>query len=453
MLNRLKNLLRPFSPDWLIDRYHFMSGVLAAFYYRLPARAMTVIGVTGTNGKTTTANLIERILAAAGHPVALASTINFKLAGQESINETKMTTISPFALQRFLAKAKRLGCRFVVLEVTSHALVQHRLWGIPFHTTVITNLAPEHIEYHGGFRSYKQAKLKLFANNPALAVINSDEPNLSDFVKVSAGRQIWFGIDQPASRKVEVVGRKLLLEPTGTMFTVVTPQGQTVVRSKLPGRFNVSNMLAAVSVGLGHGIGLPTIKQGLESVELISGRMERVKTDQPFEIIIDYAHHPAAFEQIYNSLKTSPTAKIIHVFGATGGGRDKTKRPIMGALAAAQVDYLILTNDDPYAEDPEEIIEDIARGVVRGRRARTGETGETRGLGIWWWKIPDRRQAIKKALELAQPKDLILITGKGHETIQMVSDGLGGSKPIPWNDRKVVEELLKNKVSALKPTN
>lgn len=437
----LKKALRSFTTPSLLRLYHKLQAVLAATYYGFPGRRLHVIGVTGTNGKTTTSHLLGAILRESGNQVAIASTVAFQIGDEREANTLNMTTPSPWVLQKFLARAVARGVHIAVIETTSHAIDQERIWGIRYDVAVLTNVTHDHLDYHKTFDAYRDVKLRLFAGNPRVSVVNLDDPSAKLFLAQPAYQQFTYGIESRA----DVTARKILLEPDGTMFTAVTPAGQIAIRLALPGKFNVANALAAIAVAVSQGISLDLIKQALEGVKTVPGRMERVDVGQSFTTLIDYAHTPDAFEQIYSNLKPVTRGRIIHVFGATGD-RDTTKRPIMGALAARNADYVVLTNDEPYTEDPDKILEEIVAGLVRGRGKvlRGKQTGEE----DWWWRIPDRKAAIAHALSLARKGDVVLITGMGDERYLTMADASGALVKIPWEERRIVKDLLLSELSA-----
>lgn len=427
MVRTLKDWLRPLLPAWAIDWSHALRAVVAAIWYRFPARGMTVIAVTGTNGKTTTANMIAQILQAAGEQVAMLSTVNFRLAGKSWFNETKMTTISPFALQQFIAQAKGSGARFLVLETTSHAIGQHRIWGIPIDMAVLTNVTHDHLDYHGTLEQYRATKARLF-KVARFAVINRDDRSAQYFERTARGTKLSYGV----LSRADVMARKLFQEPRSTMFTLISPIGQVVIDLPVPGLFNVSNALAAIAAVIPYGVPLQTVKQALDRFEPVPGRMEVIRMGQPFTVVIDYAHTPDAFEKIYGAITKAVKGRIIHVFGATGD-RDKTKRPILGALAGRNADIVIVTDEDPYHEDPAVIIDQVAAGVARGApKTRPKVLGEN------FFKVLDRHQAVKQALSMAKRNDLVLLTGKGHERVMVV-----GATKLPYREQEVVRQALR----------
>ncbi len=449
----LKNYIKKIFSQKTINKWHLVNAVLASYWYGQPSKKLRLIGVTGTNGKTTTAHLITAVLESASRKVGMTTTVDFKIDGQLVENNLKMTTVNPWLLQKLLKQMVSAGCDDAVIEVTSIALDQHRLWGLKWHTVVFTNLTHDHLDYHGNMTAYRQAKEELFAGRPALSVVNVDDPAGIEFEKYSANQTVTYGVKNSAS----VMAKKLYQRPGGTDFVLLVGGRQASINLPLPGEFNVYNALAAASVGLGLGIPLETVIMGLRSVQPVPGRMEVVDMGQGFTVIVDYAHTPDALQKVYETVKPTVRGKLIVVFGATGR-RDKAKRPIMGALAGRFADYAILTSDDSYDEDPHTIIDEVAAGVPRGRpkkgRYKVKHAGEEEGdltikyketgEDLWWWRIPDRREAIAKALSMARPQDAVLVLGKGAEKVMVVGDphSSKGYKFIPWSDRQVLEELL-----------
>lgn len=463
MINQFKNFLRPLVPAWLLNIYHLKLGILACVWYGFSARRLKVIGITGTNGKTTTCHLVNSIFKTAGYTTAMATTIDFEIAGKITRNNQKMTTLSPFALQKFLRDAKRAGCQVAIIEVTSHALLQHRVWGIKFDTVALTNITHDHLDYHKNFNEYKYAKMLLFVNRPRISVVNLDDPSGAEFAKLKSNQKYLYSI---ASKNIrddskfnsnsigELYTRKIIASPKEVMFTAVTPTGQIVIDNQLPGKFNISNSLCAVGIALGSDIKLETIRDGIEAVKAVRGRMEKIDPlrqsadggGQNFTVIIDYAHTPDAFEKVFDAIAPIVRKKVITVHGATGA-RDKTKRPILGAISSRHSDIVIITNEDPYHEPPMDIIKQVYDGAVRGQKNKSSLgsqvlAGSQRPSPILI--IEDRRLAIRKALELAQPGDIVLILGKGAEEVMAVADPHAdhGYKLIPWNEREIVKDEL-----------
>lgn len=390
----MKALIRKLIPSFLLGWYHFGLAFFGVVLYGFPSRKLKVIGVTGTNGKTTVVNLTTKILEEAGYKTASLSSIKFKIADKERPNTLKMTMPGRFKLQKFFSQAVKAKCKYVVLEVTSEGIKQHRHRFINFNTAVFTNLFPEHIEAHKGFENYKKAKAKLFQATKEIHVINIEDENAEYFLQIPAKKKYTYGLNQG-----DINNKDLKLQ------------------LRLIGGFNIYNALAAVCVGLSQGIDLEACKSTVEKVEGIPGRMEEVISN-PFKIFVDYAFTPNALEKVYQTLKPQ-TARMICILGAAGGGRDKWKRPVLGKIAAKYCDEIIITDEDPYDEDPMKIIEQVAQGAK----------GKAR-------KILDRREAIRKALSLAGSGDTVVITGKGSEPWICLARG----KKIPWNEAGIIQE-------------
>lgn len=420
------------------NKIHKLRAQAAAFYYGYPGKKLTVIGVTGTKGKTTVCNIISSILDEAGLANAMETTINTKIKGEIKYHSEKsrwITTPPPMVLQRFLKKAYKAGVKYLVMEVTSQAIDQFRVHGINFDVLVYTNLSHDHLDYHKTKENYLGAKLKIFQRNPeAKFVINKDDPNWNLFYNLQAKEKFIYSISKMVDHGA--TARKILLSPDGSIFTVAHDSGQTTISSKLPGEFNVSNMLAAFCVGTALGIDSDKIKAGIEKVEGVRGRMEQliVSPKQDFTVIVDYAHNPDSLKNVYETIKLSLKnrgGRMIAVLGATGR-RDKTKRPLMGALAGKYADLIIVTDEDPYGEDPMSIIESVAAGVLKGGRKNQWRLNRN------YWKILDRRQAIHKAISEARKNDIVVVTGKGAEEVMAI----GENQFIPFSDRKIVREEL-----------
>lgn len=384
--------------------YHLFMAIAAAFLYGNPSASMKVIGVTGTKGKSTTCLMIAKIFEDQGKAVAMIGSLGYKIKDKEWPNTLKMTMPGRFKLQKFLSEAKRAGCEYVAIEVTSEGIVQKRLQGVTIDCAVFTNLHKEHIEAHDGFENYMEAKKMLFKKTPNIHIINADNKYAQEFMAIPAKQRFTFGLQQG-----DINQQTLGLNP------------------KLAGEFNVYNGLAAISVAHAYGLDIATAQATVESLASVPGRMEYVEVGQPFEVVIDYAHTPESLEGVYQTLKLG-AGKLIGVLGAAGGGRDHWKRPVFGEIAARYCDEIILTNEDPYDEDPEQILRDIEQGI------QPTELNKVKA-------IIDRAGAIATAVEDAQAGDTIVITGKGSET----SIAMAGGKRIPWSDKEVVKEILKNK--------
>lgn len=419
MIHFLKNLI----PQGLKNMYHWVVAVLACVRYGFPARRLKVIGVTGTDGKTTTANMITRILEMAGKHTALASTINFRINRQEQVNATKMTTSSSFAVQKFLRQAVSAGCEYAVLEVSSHSLDQNRVWGIHFDIGVLTNITREHLDYHKTMERYRKAKRKLFDRSEKI-VVNETLPHIEEFLGIHSRREITYGVAPKVRHGSEeyIYAEEIDARFDGSSFVV----REVPFTVHLPGVFNIENALAAISTAEMIRIPFTVCAEALADIRGVTGRMESVPNERGINILIDYALTPNALHRVYALIaETYMRGKIIAVFGACGE-RDRGKRPIMGEIVDNYADVIILTNEDPYYEDPQRILDEIEKGITRKVKDKT------------YFRIFDRREAISKALTLAQKGDTVVITGKGAEETMYTKGTM-----IPWNDKKVVLELLK----------
>lgn len=433
-MHKLKKLF----PQSIKNIYHLVQAILANVIFGFPSKKIKVIGVTGTDGKTTTVQMITKILEQAGKKVAMASTINFKIDGVEEKNLSHFTTESSFAVQRFIRKAVSAGCEYLVLETSSHSLDQHRVWGVQYQTAVITNVTREHLDYHGTMEKYRQAKKMLFENvakNKGTIVVNLDMENPEDFLGFNVDKKFAYTTKNLQSSAIGhqsfgdlkiIKAEDIELGLAGSTYKLKAES----YKLNLPGLFNVENALAAICVGLDEGFGLETIKEALAKIEGVPGRLERVENTRGINILVDFALTPEALKRLYEMISQTKKedAKIIAVFGSCGD-RDKGKRPIMGKIVSEIADFMILTNDEPYHEKPEQIIEEIFAGIENKK--------EDENI----WRITDRRLAIRKALEIAGPDDVIAVTGMGNFETMVVGD-----KKIPWNDRQVIEEEL-SKVS------
>lgn len=388
--------------------YYILWPFFGAVIFGFPgkSRNLKIIGVTGTSGKSTTTDLITRSLEEAGKKVASISTIRFKIAEKEWENKYKMSMPGRFVIQEFLSRAKKEGCEFVVLEVTSEGIRQFRHRFINFDTAVFTNLTPEHIESHGGFENYRNEKLKLFKITKNIHIINGDDENAKYFIDTFAHKKILFSLKDAKNIKMD----------SGISFEL---ENQRFVLN-LVGEFNIYNVLAAVSVAKNYGVSLSICAKAMEKAKAISGRMEII-SENPIKVIVDYAHTPAQLEAVYKTFKDE---KLICVLGSCGGGRDKWKRPILGELANKYCKEVIVTNEDPYDENPQNIIDQVS--IKAGDNVK---------------KVTNREDAIKEAINIANSGDVVIITGKGSEPWMCLENG----KKIPWDDRQIAKNAIKQK--------
>jgi len=395
--------MRKFIPKFVFDIYHYFLALFGAVVYGFPSKNLIVIGATGTNGKSTVVHLITEILEKSGVKVASLSSIRFKIGEKEEKNMLKMTMPGRFKLQKLLKGAIKAGCKYAVIEVTSEGIKQYRHKFIDWDGAVFTNLTKEHIEAHKGFENYKKAKGKLFraleksSKKNKFAVLNADDKNSEYFSSLFSGKKYFYAIGNPKAE--------------------ITPEKIGLKLDNLLGEFNVYNALAAYCAGLGlEIIDKNKILEVLKGAEGIPGRLELV-INKPFKVFVDYAHTPDGLINIYKTLGRG----LICVLGSCGGGRDKWKRPEMGKIASDYCKNIILTNEDPYGENPQAILDDIEKGFSSNSN---------------YEKILDRREAINKAISLVKEHDVVIITGKGCEPWMCVANG----KKIAWDDRKIVRE-------------
>ncbi len=442
MLN--KALIKKSLPEWLLSFYHFIWAVVASLAYNFPSSQLIVIGVTGTKGKSTVAAMICHALNNLGQSCGLISTATIKIGEYQWLNNLKMTMPGRFILQKYLRQMVRVGCRYAVVETSSEGIKQWRHIGINYDVAIFTNLTPEHIETHGSFAKYQQAKQKLWKKLqshhkkflskgvnkkiPKVSIINLDDPAYANFLvypaDVKYGYTMADKILGPSVNMIKLEAVKLDLKKIEFLIK------QTKFTLPVGGKFNVENAAATICCLLSQGFSLVQAAEALKDFIGAPGRLEFVEAGQNFSVIVDYAHTPESLEAVYQTLKKDLTAegKLIAVLGSCGGGRDRNKRPVLGKLAASYADIAIVTNEDPYDEDPQVIMKAVAEG------AEIGGKKKNENLFI----ISDRQQAIAYALSLAQSQDIVVITGKGSE--QWLVTGQG---KIPWDDRIIVKQEIK----------
>ncbi len=392
---------------------------LAANFFNHPAKKLKVIGITGTNGKTTIAYLLDDILNKAGFKVGLIGTIQYRL--NHRIIPATNTTPGPIEMQGFLREMADNNLSHVVMEVSSHALDQHRVDEIDFETAVFTNLTLDHLDYHKNFENYFSAKAKLFEKlKPAgKAVINIDDPyglKLKNKIKKNI-------LSYALKQKADIWARNIKLSLEGSEFSLITPVGSFKLKTKLIGLHNVYNILAVVGAAVSLNISLDTMRESLSLSQGAPGRLEPVEEGQLFKVFIDYAHTDDALRNVLTILKEVKKGKIFLLFGC-GGDRDKTKRPLMARAASGLADWVVITSDNPRREEPQQIINEIERGIPKGFKNYS--------------KILDREEAIEKIISMAQKDDIILIAGKGHENYQIFKDTI-----TPFNDKEMARKYLR----------
>lgn len=406
--------------------------LLAAAWYGHPGQRLRVVGVTGTDGKTTTVRLIGAMLEAAGHRVGLVSTVSALIGGREVDTGFHTTTPDALQIQGYLAAMLAADAEYVVIEATSHGLAQHRVTGCEFDVAVVTNITHEHLDYHSTYEEYRAAKGLLFRSlttsyrkpgTPKVAVLNADDEGSFEYLRaMPADRQIIYGLEAEA----EVSARDITLEPLGSRFTLIAPGLQQPITTSLLGRFNVYNILASASAAFALGVPGEAIAEGVQRVHGVTGRMERIEMGQDFTVIVDFAHTPNALARALETVRPLTSGRLIVVFGCAGQ-RDRTKRPLMGEIAGRLADITVLTAEDPRTEDVGDIISQIAAGCEAA--------GRTEGEG--YFRVPDRAEAIAFAVNMARRGDLVLVTGKGHERSMCF-----GTVEYPWNEHEVVRAAL-----------
>ncbi len=390
---------------------------LSCCFYDNPSQKIDLVGVTGTNGKTTTAFLTKSVIERAGYEAGLVGTINYQIG--KKIITAKETTPESVELQRLIAEMVAAKMKVAVMEVSSHSAIQHRIENIDFKTAVFTNITNEHMDYHKTFSNYMNAKAELFKNlrKDSFAVLNADDEFSEYFADRTNAKILWYGIKNNADIKAEI--RK---ESTSNIMINLSYSGREIgVKIPFVGLHNVYNTLASVASATTLGFELDIIKSGIETASIIPGRLEDVPNDRGFKVVVDYAHTSHALETVLNALSNLVKGRILLVFGC-GGDRDKEKRPQMGKIADEGSDIFWLTNDNPRSEDPLNIIDDIKTGIKTGRSFHIQT---------------DRHIAIEEALSEAKDGDLVLITGKGHEKYQIIKDTI-----VPFDDRVVVKKIL-----------
>lgn len=404
---------------------------LMAAWYDHPGRKLRVIGVTGTDGKTTTVRLVAGILAAAGHAVGTIDSVSAAIGGSETPTGFHTTTPDAPEMQAYLAEMVAAGVEYAIIETTSHGLAQHRVTSVEYDVAVMTNLTHEHLDFHGTMEAYREAKGMLFhALNTAarktgvikVSVLNRDDPSYAYYSAIPAERQICYGMSESA----DLYASRVAVDPSGLHVEIVSPEWRQLVSSPLVGRYNVNNILAAVGVAYSQGIAPEAIAAGIAQVKGVIGRMERLDCGQPFTAIVDFAHTPNAMDNALQCARELSKGQVIVVFGCAGL-RDVAKRPWMGEIAGRLADRVIITAEDPRTESLDDIMEQVAQGCR--------EAGRQEGEG--YWRIADRGEAIATAVGMAKPGDVVIVTGKGHERSMCF-----GETEYPWSDQDAMSQAL-----------
>ncbi len=425
----MKKIIKKIISPKTILFYHRIIYILASLYYGFPAKKMIVIGVTGTKGKTSTTNFIHSVLTAGGYKTGIISTANMRIGEKEIINSYHMTMPGRFTIQKLMAQMVKEGCKYCVIETTSEGIKQFRHTGIYYDMGVFTNLTPEHLPSHeGSFEKYKETKGKMFASLNSfrkkdvekIIIVNKDSKHADYFLQFKADKKITFSLEEKGDfnvREIKETREGVVFKLNGKEFSI-----------SLPGKFNVYNAIPGIIIGRVAGVKDSLIAKGLYEMKTIPGRMEKIEEGQDFTVFVDYAHEKESMTQALKAARAITEGKVTVLLGAEGGGRDKNKRPAMGKVAGELADTVIVSNVDPYEDDPLEIIKDI---VIASE-----EKGKKQGVDLF--AIEDRREGIIKALSGAKKGDVVLITGKGSEQSMIVN-----GKEFPWDDRDVVREELK----------
>lgn len=418
------------TPQLIVKDSRLATSIIADYVYGHPSGEVKVIGVTGTNGKTTTTYLLEKILNDCGRSAGVIGTIETRYGGKSC--PMSGTTPESHELQRLLHAMRNDGIHYCAMEVSSHALEQGRVKGCKFRSAIFTNLTQDHLDYHGSMEKYAEAKGLLFSrlgnaygeplDERSYAILNADDKASAAFRRLTSAEVITYGLDRAA----DIRASDIAITAEGSSFTVSGFGGTAAIKLKMPGKFNVYNALAAIAASLLEGIPLADIKSSLEGIQGVPGRVEKVDMGQPFSVIVDYAHTPDGLRNVLAAVREFASGRIITVFGC-GGDRDRTKRPVMGKIAAEHSDYVIVTSDNPRSENPESIISEIEKGL-----AQAGLSPSQYAL------VADRRKGIEKAVEMASQGDVVLIAGKGHETYQLV-----GGRTFPFDDRITAMEAIR----------
>ncbi len=429
----IKKIFKKLISSSLLDFYHKNLAIFGALIYKNPSEKIKVIGVTGTNGKSTVISLVSYILDATGHRNGFTSTVEFKIGNTRWLNNKKMTMVGRFTLQALLNRMIKDNCEYAIIETSSEGIKQFRHLSINYDLVAFTNLTPEHLEAHGSFDNYKKCKLKLFKHLTSknkkeingesinkVMVVNRDDKYSSEFLAYDADLKIGFSINKESDFQAKNINLH-----TPTKFSLKSVDFET----QLIGEFNIYNILCAISICNSFGISVEDCVSAVKTYQRTPGRMEFISDGQNFKVMIDYAPEVESLRNLYGAIDLFHFEKLIHVLGSCGGGRDRSRQPILGQMAGSKADFVIVTNEDPYDDNPADIIDNVARGAI--------ESGKILDKNLF--KIEDRGLAIEKAFELASCDDLVLITGKGAEQFICVKNG----KKIPWDDREVARELLK----------
>ena len=429
MLNKLREIFPERSPARLA--YHRYSAMLAALWYRFPGNKLTVIGVTGTSGKSTTVELIHYLLQNSGVKTGSISGIQFNIGDKSMHNGTLRTSLRPWHTQKLLRQMVRAECEFAVIEISSHALDQNRLWGVAVDTAVLTNIFNnEHLDYHGSFAEYVRAKTKLFKmlnltyrkpGVPKVSILNRDDDNFEVFQELPADKRWSYSLKKPS----EVRAENLVLTPQGTEFTVRLPNHNLKIKTPIVGRHNIMNLQAAVATVAANGVTVKKIEELLVDFPGIPGRLEPINAGQNFSVVVDFSYKPSGLQAVLKTLHEMASGRVICVWGGLGGRKlDEPYYAEAVRIIEQNADEFVLTTDDPLDDNPKAIAQLIRSNMKR-------EEGDN------FYEIEDRYEAIRYAVYIAEPGDCVIIAGRGHEKEQTI-----GARKIPFDDRVIAREIL-----------
>lgn len=426
----IRRVVKAFIPKRLFKKVepigHLCEAVLLNAIHGFPMRGIKVVGVTGTNGKTSTTSMIHAMMVHAGIDTGLMTTVAYGVNDEITNQVAHVTSLSVPQFLKRVKKMKKIGMEWMVLETTSHGLAQHRVWGVPYSVAVLTNITHEHLDYHGTFENYREAKRKMFkmANSNRrglrIGIINAEDPSAELFAG-TIKNPVTYGI-----KSGDIRAKDVKLTPSGSSYTAVIGDDEYKIKCQIPGSFNVFNSLAAVGVGRAVGLSKEQIEQGIESLEGVEGRMTRVNEGQDFDVIVDFAHTPDSFEKLFKDLKPVVKGKLIVMFGSAGR-RDEAKRAIQGELAGKYADEVVLTEEDDRDIDGNEILNQIAEGAEKAGKVRDRDL----------FLVLDRTKAIEFTLKQAKKDDTVLLLGKGHEKTIERADG-----EHSWNEIETTQEIL-----------
>ncbi len=439
----MKKIIKKIVPEFALSFYHFLWSFFSALFYGFPSKDMVVVGITGTKGKSTSVFMLAKILESAGYNVGVSSSLMFKIGKKEWINPYHMTMVGRHRLQKLIYDAKKAGCKYFLIEVTSEGIKQNRHKFIDFDIACFTNLSEEHLEAHGGFENYKKTKGKLFfslkkskrktifGKKVKKAILaNADDENFKYFFDFWADKKYLFGKSEKYCSFADKCFVLSDIKKEGSGYRFLLNKKEFVLN--IPGEFNIYNAVLAISCADILGVEFDVAKKALDGIKEVPGRAKFVKAGQKFVAIVDLAHTPGSFEAIFKMAKElkKPNGKIISVFGSAGGGRDKWKRPKLGEISAKNSDIIILTNEDPYDEDPKEILNQIEKGI----KSCSSFSGTYK-------IIENRKKAIKEAVSLAEDEDVVLFLGKGTERTMIV-----GKDVFDWDEEQIVLKTIKDKI-------